>query len=146
MHQGCLTNYHSTLRGDPTLSVREQMSYNNLGQLIPLCISHMHCYMHLPYSTSLEESGLRPNRKNIACHTNLADSNLVPPSTRNVNSSSSATSKEYKLNKSTLGSSSSNCKQNITTSGVDHIRERLLEKGVSGTVAEVITSTRRKGS
>ena len=102
--------------------------------------------MHFPYSTSAEESELRPNRKNIACHTNLADSNLVPPSTRNVNSSSSATSKEYKLNKSTLGSSSSNCKQNITTSAVDHIWERLLEKGVSGTAAEVITSTRRKSS
>ena len=41
---------------------------------------------------------------------------------------------------------SSNCKQNITTSSVDNIRERLLKKGVSETVAQLITSTRRKSS
>ena len=106
-----------------------------LGQSIPFCISSI-----LPYSTSLEESELRPNRKTVACHTNLAVSNLVPPSTRNVYSSSTATSKEHKLNKPTRGSSPSNCKQNITTSGVDHIRERLLKKGVSETAAQLITS------
>ena len=48
--------------------------------------------------------------------------------------------------KPTGGSSSSNCKQNITTSGVDHIREILLKKGVSKTAAQLITSTRRKSS
>ena len=40
--------------------------------------------------------------------------------------------------------SSCNCKQNITTSDMDHIREKLLKKGVSETAAELITSTRRK--
>ena len=107
----------------------------DLEQSIPLWISPI-----LPYSTSLEESELRPNRKTVACHTNLAVSNLVPPSTRNVYSSSTATSKEHKLNKPTRASSPSNCKQNITTSGVDHIRERLLKKGVSETAAQLITS------
>ena len=43
------------------------------GQSVPLCISPI-----LPYSTSLEESELRPNKKNVACPTNLAVSNLVP--------------------------------------------------------------------
>ena len=66
--------------------------------------------------------------------------------TRNVYSSSTATSKENKLKKPTNESSSSNCKQNITTSSVDHIRERLLKKGVSEAVAQLITSTRRKCS
>ena len=113
----------------------------DLGQSIPLCISPI-----LPYSTSPEESELRPNRKTVACHTNLAVPNLVPPSTRNVYSSSTATSKEHKLNKPTRGSSPSNCKQDIMTSGVDHIRERLLKKGVSETAAQLITSTRRKSS
>ena len=110
----------------------------DLGQSFPLCI-----FPDLPYSTSLAKSQLRPNRKNVACHTNLTVSNLVPPSTRNVYSLSAATSKEHKLNKPTRGSSSSNYKQNITTSGVDHIRERLLKKGVSETAAKLIVNTRR---
>ena len=41
---------------------------------------------------------------------------------------------------------SSNCKQNITTSGVNSIREKLLKKGFSETAAQLITSTRRKSS
>ena len=45
----------------------------DLGQSFPLCI-----FADLPYSTSLAKSQLRPNRKNVACHTNLAVSNLVP--------------------------------------------------------------------
>ena len=101
-------------------------------------------YSNSSSSTSLEESELRPNRKKFPCHTKLAVSNLVSPSTRNVYSLSTATSKEHKLKKPTRGSSSSNCKQNITTSGVDHIRERLLKKGVSETAAQFITSTRQK--
>ena len=64
----------------------------DLEQSIPLWI-----FPILPYSTSFEESELRPNRKTVACHTNLAVSNLVPPSTRNVYSSSTATSKEHKF-------------------------------------------------
>ena len=104
-----------------------------LGQSIPLCISPI-----LPYSTSLIESELRPNRKNVACYTNLAVSYLVPPSTRNAYSSSTATSKERKLSKPTGGSSFSNCKENITTTGVDHIRERLLKKGVSETATQQV--------
>ena len=63
-----------------------------LEKSIPLCI-----FPILPYSTNFAESVLRPNRKNDACHTNLAVSNLVPPSTRNVYSLSTATSKEHKL-------------------------------------------------
>ena len=59
-----------------------------LGQSIPLWISPI-----LPYFTRLEESELRPNRKSVACHTYLAVSNLVFPSTRNVYISSTATSK-----------------------------------------------------
>ena len=98
-------------------------------------------YSNSSSSTSLEESELRPNRKKFPCHTKLAVSNLVSPSTRNVYSLSTATSKEHKLKKPTRGSSSSNCKQNITTSGVDHIRERLLKKGVSETAAQFITSS-----
>ena len=113
----------------------------NLGQSVSLCISPI-----LLHSTSLEESELRQNRKNVACHTNLAVSNLVPPSTRNVYSSSTASSKEHKLKKPARGSSSSNCKQKITTSGVDHIRERLLKKGVPEVAVQLITSTRRKSS
>ena len=58
----------------------------------------------------------------------MAVLNLVPPSTRNVYSSPI------------------DCKQNITTSGVDHIREKLLKKGVSETASQLITSTRRKSS
>ena len=111
----------------------------DLGQSSLLCISPI-----LPYSTRLEESELRPNRKNTACHTNLAVSNLVPPSARNVYSSSTATSKEHKLKKTTRGSSFSNCKKNIKTSGVDHIKQKLLTKGVSETYAQLTTSTRRK--
>ena len=111
----------------------------DLGQSISLCISPI-----LLHSTSLEESELRQNRKNVACHTNLAVSNLVPSSTRNVHSSSTAIFEKHKLKKPTRGSLSSNCKQNITTSGVNHIRERLLKKGVSET--QLIKSTRRKSS
>ena len=119
----------------------ERCPTTDLGQSIPLHISPI-----LPNSASLEESELRPNRKNVACHINLAISNLVPPSTRNVYSLSTATSKEHKLKKSTRGSSSSNCKQNITASGVDHIKERLSKKGVSETATQLVTSTRRKRS
>ena len=111
----------------------------DLGQSIPLCISPI-----LPYSTSLKESELRPNRKNVACHANLAVSNMVTPSTRNVYSSPAATSKERKLKKPARGSSSSNSKQNIRTSGVDHIKETLLKKVVSETAVQFIASTRRK--
>ena len=68
------------------------MVYSRFGQSVPLCISPI-----LPYSTSLEESELRPNKKNVACPTNLAVSNLVPPFTRNAYSSSTATSKQHKL-------------------------------------------------
>ena len=75
----------------------------HLGQSIPLCISPI-----LHQSTSLEESELRPDIKNVASHTNLTVSNLVPPSTRNLYSSSNATSEESKLKKRTRGSSSSN--------------------------------------
>ena len=115
------------------------MPYNRFEPINSLCISPI-----LPYYASLEESELRPNRKNVACHTNLVVSNLVPPSTRNLYSLSTATSKEHKLNKPTRGSSSSNCKQNITTGGLDHIRETILKKGVSETSAKLITSTRQK--
>ena len=111
-----------------TFQLGDRCPTADLGQSIPLCISPI-----LSLSTSLEESELRPNRKNVFCHTNLAVSKLVPPSTRNVYSSSTVSSKEHKLKKPTRGSSSSNCKQNVTTSGVDHIRERLLKKGVSET-------------
>ena len=93
----------------------------DLGQSIPLCISPI-----LPYSTSLEKSELPPSRKTVACHTNLAVSDLVPPTTRNVYSSSTAASKEHKPNKPIRESSPFNCKQDITTSGVDHIRENYL--------------------
>ena len=113
----------------------DRYSTIDLGQSLHLYISPI-----LPHSTSLEESELRPNRKNVACHTNLAVSNLVPPSTRNVYSSSTAIFEKHKLKKPTRGSSSSNCKQNITTSTVNHIRERLLKKGVSETAAQLITS------
>ena len=113
----------------------------DLGQSISLCISPI-----LLYSISHEESELRPNRKNVPCHTNLAVSNLVPSSTRNVYCSSTATSKELKLNKPIRRSSSPNCKQNIMTSSVDHIRERLLKKGVSKTAAQPLTNKRRQSS
>ena len=46
----------------------------------------------------------------------------------------------------TSGNSSSNCKQNITNSGLDHIEERLLKKGVWETAALLIASKRRKSS
>ena len=75
----------------------------DLGQSIPLCISPI-----LHHSTSLEESELRPDIKNVASHTNLAVSNLVRPSTGNVYSSSNATSEESKLEKRTRVSSPSN--------------------------------------
>ena len=93
----------------------------DLGQSIPLCISPI-----LPYSTSLEKSELPPSRKTVACHTNLAVSDLVPPTTGNVYSSSTAASKEHKPNKPIRESSPFNCKQDITTSGVDHIKENYL--------------------
>ena len=106
------------------------------------------CFMHfsiLPYSTSLEESELQPNRKDVAYHTNLAISNLAT-STRNVYSSSTTASKEHKLKKPTRGSSSSN--SNVTLQlvvwiilGKDYLRREFLE-----TAAQLITSTRRKNS
>ena len=74
----------------------------------------------------VEKSELPPSRKTVACHTNLAVSDLVPPTTRNVYSSSTAASKEHKPNKPIRESSPFNCKQDITTSGVDHIRENYL--------------------
>ena len=73
----------------------------DLGQSITSCISPS-----LPYSASLEESDLQPHRKYAGCHTNLAVLYLIPPSTRNVYNSSTATSKERKLNKPTRISSS----------------------------------------
>ena len=97
-----------------------------------------------PSKTTLEESELGPNRKTVASHTNLAVSNFLPLSTRNIYSLSTITSKEHKINKPKRGSSPSNYKQNITTSGVAHISERLLKKGISETAAQLITSTRRK--
>ena len=100
----------------------------DLGQSIPLCISPI-----LPYSTSLEESEWRPNRNNLACHTTLAVSNLVPLSTRNVYSSSTATSKEHKLKKPTRGSSSSNFNRTLplavwTISGKDYSRREFQKQ------------------
>ena len=74
----------------------------------------------------VEKSELPPSRKTVACHTNLAVSDLVPPTTRDVYSSSTAASKEHKPNKPIRESSPFNCKQDITTSGVDHIRENYL--------------------
>ena len=91
----------------------------DLEQSFPLFIS-----LILSFSTYLEESELRPNRKPVACYTNLAVSNLVPTSTKNLYSLSTAISKERKPGR---GISLSNCKQDITTSVVDHIRERLLK-------------------
>ena len=76
----------------------------------------------------------------------LLASNLVHTSARNVYILSTATSEEHKLKKSTRRSSSSKRKQNITTSGVDHIRERLVKTGVSKTAAQLTTSTRQKSS
>ena len=71
---------------------------------------------------------------------------MVPSSNRNVHSSSTATIKEQKLKKPTRGGSCSNCKENIMTSGVDQLRERLFKKGVSETPAKFIASARRKCS
>ena len=70
----------------------------------------------------------------------------TPPSTRNNYGQSTAASKEHKLKNPTRESSSSNCKQNIATSGVDHISERLLKKGVSETAVQLVTITRRTSS
>ena len=122
---------------NPTLAVRGQMPYDRFGEII--------FFMHFPHFTLFYKSWRKwvtTQQENVACHTNLAVSNLVTPSARYVYSSSTATSKEHKLNKPTRGSSSSNCKQNITPRGVDHIRE-LLKKGVSETAAQLITSTRQ---
>ena len=99
------------------------MLYNRFGAANSL--------MHFPHSTSLEESELRANRKSVACHTNFAFSNLVPPSSRNLYSLSIATSKKQKFRKPTRVSSSSS-KQNFTTSGV------------SETAAQIVTSIRQK--
>ena len=118
------------------------MPYN---RSVPLCIS-----LTLPCSTSLEESQFGPNRKNVACHSKMLVSNLFLFSTRNVYSSPTATSKEPRLKKPTNGSLSSNCKQNQGTSGLDHIRDRLIMKGVSETanskLDKLVTSTKRKSS
>ena len=99
-----------------------------LGQSIPLCISPI-----LPYSTSLIESELRPNRKNVACYTNLTVSYLVPPSTRNAYSSSTATSKERKLSKPTGGVHSLIAKRALrlpvwTISGKDYLRREFQKQ------------------
>ena len=120
----------------PITPVGDRCPTTNLGQSIHLCISPI-----LPYSTTLEESELQSNKKNVACHTNLAVSNLVLPSSRNAYSLSTATFKEQKLKKLTSENSFSNC-NNITTSGVGHIRERLIKKVVSETAAQLVTSTR----
>ena len=121
-----------------TFQSRDRCPVTDFEQSITLCISPI-----LPYSTSLEESELRPNRKNVAYHTNMAVSNLTNFSTRNVYSSFTAISKEHKLKKPTRGSSFPNCKQNITSSVVGHIKERLHKKGVLETAAQLITNTRQ---
>ena len=100
----------------------------DLGQSILLCISPI-----LLYSTSLEESDLRPNRKTVACHTNWAVSNLVSLSTGNVYNSSTTTSKEHKLNKPIRGSSPSICKRTLrlavwTISGKDYLRRKFQKQ------------------
>ena len=119
--QVCLNYYPSTLLENLNLCVKGQMIYYRFQ-----AINYFMHFSILPYSRSLQESELQPNRKDVSCHTNLAISNLATSSTRNGYSSSTASSKEQKLKKPTRGSSSSNCKRNITISGVDHIRERLL--------------------
>ena len=131
----------STIRLALCLKTRPFQSGNryltaDLDESFPLFIS-----LILSFSTYLEESELRPNRKTVACYTNVAVSNLVPTSTRNVYSLSTATSKEHKPRRR---SSLSNCKQDIATSVVDHIREILLKMGVLETAAQLITSKRHK--
>ena len=121
-----------------TFQSRDRCPVTDFEQSITLCI-----FPILPYSTSLEESELRPNRKNVAYHTNMAVSNLTNFSTRNVYSSFTAISKEHKLKKPTRGSSFPHCKQNITSSVVGHIKERLHKKGVLETAAQLITNTRQ---
>ena len=132
-------NYPSTLLGNSTLSVRGQMPYSRFG-----AISFFMHFLHFALFYKFWRKWVTAKQKPVAFHTHLAVSNLVSLSTRNVYSLSTAASKDHKLNKPTTGSSPSNWKQNITTSGVDHIRERLLKRGVSETAAQLITSTRRK--
>ena len=60
LHQSCLTNYPSTLLANPTFSVRGQMPCNRFGPINSFMLSTI-----LPDYTSLEESELRPNRKNF---------------------------------------------------------------------------------
>ena len=134
LHQGCLTSYSSTLPGNPTLSVRGQTPNNRFGAI--------NSFMYLtPFCLILQTL-----EKLIHDQTEKIVSNLVLLSTRNVYSSSIATSEEQKLKKPKRGSPSSNWKKNITTSSVDHIMKRSLKKGVSETAAQSITSTRRKSS
>lgn len=89
----------------------------------------------------LKKVSYNQTKKNVACHINLAVSNLVLPSSRNAYSLSTATFKEQKLKKLTSENSFSNC-NNITTSGVGHIRERSIKKVISETAAQLVTSTR----
>ena len=106
-------------------------------------------FMHFPHFALFYKSWRKwvtTKQKKCCLSHQLGSLKFGTPFTRNAYSSSTATSKQHKLNKPTGGSSSSNCKQNITTSGVDHIREILLKKGVSKTAAQLITSTRRKSS
>ena len=98
----------------------------------------------LPCSASLVKSEFRPNRQKVACQTNMAVSNLVTPSTRNVYSSSTTTSEKHKLQKPKRKISFSNSKRNVATSGVNHFRERLFKKAVLETASQLIASTRQK--
>ena len=72
----------------------------------------------MPHSTDLEQS-YNQTKEMLLVTPSWQSQIWYPPSTRNVYSSSTAASKEYKVKKTTRRSSSSNCKQNITTSGVD---------------------------
>ena len=81
---------------NPTLSVRGQMPYDRFGEIIS--------FMHFPHFTLFYKSWRKwvtTQQENVACRTNLAVSNLVTRSARYVYSSSTATSKEHKLNKHT---------------------------------------------
>ena len=138
LYQGCFNNYFSTLLGHPILSFRESMRYSRFGAII----SSMHFPRFALFYKSCKKSVTTKQKKCCLSH-QLGSLKSCTPSTRNVYSLSTATSKEHKLNKTTRGCSSSNYKQNITTSGVDHIRERLLKKGVSETAAKLIANTRR---
>ena len=100
----------------------------DLGQSIPLYINSFIHFLHFAFFYKPWRKSGTTKQKKVACHTNSAVSNLVHPYTRNVYSLSTATSKEHKFKNSTRGNSSSKWKQNITTSNVDQIRERLLKE------------------